>query len=70
MADIVDQAEKYHEETLANALALNAKAVKALQPTGRCHFCDEEVEPRLRYCDSDCRDLAERHHAAKVRNGG
>lgn len=54
MADIIDLANDRAEEILEDALK-KAKR-EALVPTGRCHNCDETIQPGQRFCDTDCRD--------------
>lgn len=54
--DIFDEAtrrEEFHREvSLRNARAQQNR----LEPTGRCHWCDEPVDTPRSFCDVDCRD--------------
>lgn len=58
MSDEADIAAQQEEMALASALRVRRKA--APLPKGYCLFCDEEVEPPARWCDTECRDLWER----------
>lgn len=55
MTDLVDDAEANEAMERERAIAA-ARAWSPLQPTGRCHWCDEPVADGLKFCDPDCRD--------------
>lgn len=58
MSDEVDQAAE-KAETLFNfklAEARHKAQKRELQPTGRCHYCEEEVGGSLLWCNSGCRE--------------
>lgn len=53
--DDADRSDQRIAETVEAAI-LQARSAPTLRPRGRCHFCDEQVEPTLLFCDMDCRD--------------
>jgi len=54
MADEADLAFDSEQRHLSQALAEQRKRSAGLQPTGYCHYCDEEgIEGRL-FCNTDC----------------
>lgn len=57
MADFADKASELQAAEIEASLAA-AKKATGLARTGRCHNCDEEVEPEQIYCDGEC---AEEH---------
>lgn len=56
--DIADIADKDVERALQDAL--NNKRPSGPEYTGKCLFCDEQVEAPKRWCDAECRDQWER----------
>lgn len=68
MADIADIADEMNEHHLAASLAALKKSSIVLRPKGRCHYCDEDLDPdadNKLFCDADCRDDYDKHIARK-----
>lgn len=53
----------------ASLAAVRAAAANKSVPTGRCFYCDDIVADEHLYCDTYCRDMAEREQQARRRNG-
>lgn len=43
-----------------NKAIKKANMTKTVNETGKCWYCQEQVEDGRRWCDSDCRDLWEK----------
>lgn len=52
-----------------NLAAARRAAAQSLDPTGRCHWCDEEIGERRIFCDADCADDYKWYADARKRNG-
>ncbi len=50
--DIADEAQKYEQQNIDQALL---KRHKDIPFTGLCHYCTEAIEAG-NFCDADCRD--------------
>ncbi|MFS2114801.1 hypothetical protein [Herbaspirillum frisingense] len=68
MSDHADNADSKIYQTISAGVAA-ARSAPALQADFRCHFCEEEVQLELLFCNSDCRDDYERLNQAIRRNG-
>lgn len=53
-SDICDQADELIQMSISRKIS-EIRSEKALQATGKCLNCDEQVESGL-FCDPDCRD--------------
>lgn len=71
MADVVDTANEKADILLAASVARQqlAQAKDRIEPTGRCHWCDEITNDTALFCTSECRDDYDRQARAKARNG-
>jgi hypothetical protein len=71
-ADIIDQASEQAEAALEAALAA-ARTIAANYPTlrakGFCHYCDEPVGAKEKFCDEHCRDDYDYLQARSRANG-
>lgn len=71
--DWLDQAAAVTENLVNDGIAHARRELeKAAKPTGRCHFCEAELEeylPFARYCDEDCEKDHARLQASERRNG-
>lgn len=59
MADFGDEASVINEAHLAASIAAQKQRAVKLHPKGRCHYCDEKLDPQSKniiFCDIDCRD--------------
>lgn len=52
---VVDSGNEVSEILLAEALSARKKE-PSKQGTGKCWFCEAELENGRRWCDADCRD--------------
>lgn len=68
MSDVVDVANKVVEQQIENKLH-ERKKVFIWLPRGVCNWCEEPVPSMHKFCDTDCRNDAENHRAARQRNG-
>lgn len=53
--DVVDSGNEVSEILLAEALSVRKKE-PSKQGTGKCWFCEAELENGRRWCDAYCRD--------------
>ena len=53
MPDLFDAASALEQHSLEVALTHRKPTLKDI---GRCHWCDEPVQPGAHFCDPDCRD--------------
>lgn len=70
MSDLFDVASEVAEANLQASIqrALAQAPESRLPANGKCHNCDEKVEPTLKYCDGHCRDDHEIRTRARARN--
>ncbi len=68
MSDIADNSDSLIG-VLVQAGIDQSRRAPQLHADGRCHFCDETVEPGMRFCNADCRDDYDREQAAFKRVG-
>lgn len=70
MADEADLANAIQEQALSAALETHRRNANRLKPTGKCHYCQEELtEPGQLYCDVLCAADHEEEMAIKRRQG-
>lgn len=64
MADVVDDAQAISDRLHdARIQKLREQADKqTVKSTGRCLYCDEELQDGRRWCDADCRDIWEKQN--------
>lgn len=55
MSDVTDKADVIIEMITAAAIEEARKEVH-LHTDGHCLFCDDDIEPGLKFCNRDCRD--------------
>lgn len=68
MADEIDRAQEHEEAMLQAAIASQQNAPR-MKPTGSCHWCEEQVEGGLLFCDADCRDEYQRRKEIRRKQG-
>lgn len=69
MTDVFEQASE--REQLERDLAIRFSRKTAELPySGSCYFCEHDLPPPMRFCDSFCRDDHEKEEEALKRNGG
>ena len=68
MADEIDKANDHAEMMLAKQVEAARQIHKAIEETGKCLFCDEDLEKGKRWCDEGCRDDWQRLEDSKRRN--
>jgi len=59
VTDIYDQAtdrEMRDRELALQTVRASAGTMPTLTANGKCHNCDEPVEPPYTFCDCNCRD--------------
>lgn len=59
MPDDFDRASD--QEEMQRVQALNLRKQEAPASTGFCLYCEEDVPPSRRWCDTDCRDAWEKY---------
>ncbi len=64
MPDQFDSASALEQHTLEVALTHRKPSLKAI---GKCHWCDEPVQPGAHFCDVDCRDDYTKHKRMSAR---
>lgn len=60
MSDILDKSTRQQEVVMKSLLSVR-KEVPDIKPTGRCHYCDEDIEEPKLFCDGDCADDFEKY---------
>lgn len=55
MSDIIDKSTRQQELILESLIQQRAEVPKLFH-SGRCHFCDEDVESPKLFCNGDCAD--------------
>ncbi len=68
MADEADKANDHMERELAIRIKA-ARSVKAVETTGHCFFCGEDVGAGVRFCSKDCADDYERERTIRDKHG-
>lgn len=63
MSDFVDNSDIIEEKLKAQRIAAIRQQASAqnLPRIGKCHWCDEPVEPVKVFCDADCAHDHNRH---------
>lgn len=54
--DIYDMATLKEEQERETVLAMARGRAPSITANGRCHNCNERLEPKHLFCNSDCRD--------------
>ena len=65
MSDIIDEASATEALYLADALARQQKSATRLQHTGKCHWCEADIDTGI-FCDADC--AADHEYEQKIRS--
>jgi predicted nucleic acid-binding Zn ribbon protein len=68
VADEADKANDHMERELALRIRA-ARSVQAVDTTGACFFCGEDVGSGVRFCSKDCADDWEREHEIRRKQG-
>lgn len=55
MSDILDKSARQQEVIMESLLKVR-RDVPDIVPTGKCHYCDEDIEMPKLFCDGDCAD--------------
>jgi hypothetical protein len=61
-ADITEA--RAESDMLANLS--NSRRPAGPAPSGKCHYCDEQVDPTARFCNHECRDGWEREQRRRL----
>jgi hypothetical protein len=67
VADDIDRAQQEEEFFLTRAMAATKRP--GLVACGRCHYCNENVEPGALFCGPECRDDFDHEQACRKRSG-
>lgn len=67
--DVIDRASQEEENILIANIAAAKRKTLHLEPTGKCHFCDEIVEGKKLFCNQDCSSDYDREQTQLRRSG-